>query len=97
MPDMPSMPKMPWSKEPARIKKKSPGMVDTMKASTKSGWNKTKRALDPTRLFNSEPKPAPKKTTTQSSEDGFFGSMFKPKEDKEIRTVNDFLSQPQPR
>lgn len=98
LPPMPTMPKMPWSGEPARIKKKSPGVMDSMKGTAKSGWNKTKRALDPTRMFNSDAKPAPKKTESKAADGGFFSGMFKSeKEDKEIRTVNDFLSQPQPR
>jgi hypothetical protein len=93
---MPKMPSMPWSKEPARIKKKSPGIMTSMNESAKAGWSKTKRALDPTRMFGEGNKPKSKPAAT-SSEPGFFGSMFQPKEEKEIRTVNDFLSQPQPR
>jgi hypothetical protein len=92
-----SMPKMPWSSEPARIKKKSPSTMSKVTQSTKEGWSKTTHALNPARLFNSDspPKPAPKPMSNQK-ETGFFGSLFGPKEEpKEIRTVNDFLNQPQ--
>ena len=92
----PTMPSMPWAEEPARIQKKQKSFVANMNNSAKSGWAKTKHALDPTKLFESDPK-RPKKSSAKQSE-GFFGGLFKPEEKpREIRTVNDFLSQPQPK
>jgi hypothetical protein len=99
-PSMPSMPSMPWGEEPARIQKKPKSVVANMNRSAKSGWNKTKNALNPANLFETDAKARPKttKSATSNADDGFFGKLFKPEEKpKEIRTVNDFLSQPQPR
>lgn|GEM_PF-1260101 len=92
-----TMPKMPWAGEPARIKKKSPSTMSKVNQSAKEGWSKTKRALDPTRMFKSDNKPqTPTKPMSNQNENGFFSGLFKPREEpKEIRTVNDFLNQPQ--
>lgn len=92
-----SMPKMPWSSEPARIKKKAPSPMSKMGQSAKEGWSKTTNALHPTRMFKSDnpPKTATRPMSNQT-DNGFFGNLFKPKEEpKEVRTVNDFLKQPQ--
>ena len=94
-----SWPKMPWSEEPARIKRKPANPMTKMNKSAKQGWQKTKKALDPSWMFKTEPKTEPKtQPMSNSSESGFFGRMMQPKEDPEkIKTVNDFLNQPQPR
>ena len=92
---LPPLPKMPWTVEPARIKKKTPSVMTTMNKSAKNSWEKTTRALDPSRMFEGDSKP---KSQAKSTSNGFLGGLFKPAEPpKEIHTVNDFLSQPQPR
>jgi hypothetical protein len=88
------MPSVPWSSEQPRLRKKSQGIVTDMNESAKRGWTKTKNALDPTRMFVSDPKPSP----PAKSEPGFWGTLFGSEQDKQdVRTVNDFLSQPHPR
>jgi hypothetical protein len=87
------MPSMPWSSEQPRIRKKSQGVMTDMNQSAKRGWAKTKSALDPSKMFVSDPNPAP-----QKSEPGFWDGLFGPsKSSEDVRTVNDFLSQPHPR
>lgn len=87
------MPSLPWSGEPPRIRKKSQGIIADMNQTAKRGWAKTKAALDPSQLFVSDAKPAPSK-----NKPGFWEGLFGPSEEKrEVRTVNDFLSQPHPR
>lgn len=88
-------PTMPWSTEPPRIKKKSQGMMSDMNQSAKRGWTKTKDALNPGRYFVSDPDPKPSKSASKNAEPGFWDNLFgtKPPE-KEVKTVNDFLSQP---
>jgi len=96
---LPTMPAMPWSEERPRIQKKSKSMISSMSSSAKNGWAKTKNALDPRGLFEADPKVKSKgtKSTGRDTEEGFFGGLFKPEEKpKEIKTVNDFLSQPHP-
>lgn len=97
---LPTMPAMPWSEERPRIQKKSKSIISNMNNSAKNGWAKTKNALDPRGLFEPDPKARTKvtKSSGKDSEEGFFGGLFEPeKKPKEIKTVNDFLSQPQPR
>jgi len=91
----PTMPAMPWTAEKPRIQKKSPSVMSNMTKSAKTGWSKTKSALDPTQIFGSDSKA--KKAPAKDSDKGIFGAMFKKEEPKEIHTVNDFLSQPHPR
>jgi len=87
------MPSLPWGGEPPRIRKKSQGLMADMNQSAKRGWAKTKSVLDPSQLFVSDPKPASSKSAP-----GFWEGLFGPSEEKrEVRTVNDFLSQPHPR
>ena len=96
---LPTMPAMPWSAERPRIQKKSKSIISNMNSSAKNGWAKTKNALDPRGLFEPDPKARPKmtKSSGKDTEEGFFGGLFKPEEKpKEIKTVNDFLSQPHP-
>lgn len=88
---------MPWSTEPPRIKKKSQGVMSDMNQSAKRGWTKTKDVLNPSRMFVSDPDPRPSKPASKNSEPGFWGSVFGTKTPKkEVKTVNDFLSQPLP-
>lgn len=90
-------PSMPWSTEPPRIKKKSQGVVSDMNQSAKRGWAKTKDVLNPSKMFVSDPDPRPSKTAPKSAEPGFWGSVFGSKASKtDVKTVNDFLSQPHP-
>lgn len=85
---------MPWS-EPPRIEKKSPGVMSGMNQSAKRGWAKTKNALNPGRMFVSDPAPRPSKMSSKNSEPGFWDGIFGPKTPKkEVKTVNDFLMQP---
>lgn len=90
------MPAMPWSGEPPRIRKKPQGMMSEMNQSAKRGWAKTKAVLNPlnpARMFVSDPKPASSKPKP-----GFWESIFGPAyAPQDVRTVNDFLSQPHPR
>ncbi len=92
------MPSMPWSKEPPRIqKKKSTNIMSAMNASTKRTWTRTKNALDPSRMF--EPSSRETKPISKTSENtGFFNGLFGgTDEPRDVRTVNDFLSLPQPK
>ena len=99
-----SWPKPPWSGEPARIKKKSPGMMSSANQAAKNGWNKTKNALNPAKMFPSSSKSSSSSSSSSSqpstisdeSKPGFFGGMFSKEEPKKINTVNDFLKQPMP-
>ncbi|HBJ38686.1 MAG TPA: hypothetical protein DDZ51_28830 [Planctomycetaceae bacterium] len=89
-------PSMPWT-EPPRIKKKSQGVMSDMNQSAKRGWTKTKDALNPSKIFVSDNAPKPSKASSKSTEPGFWGSVFGSKTpQKEVKTVNDFLSQPHP-
>jgi len=89
-------PTMPWS-EPPRIQKKSTGVMSGMNQSAKRGWTKTKDVLNPAKMFISDPDPRPSKASAKKSEPGFWGSVFGSKTpQKEVKTVNDFLSQPHP-
>lgn len=94
-------PSLPWSEEPPRIQKKTPSMMSSMNKTAKTGWEKTKRTLNPTRFFNSDSqtksKPQSSRSHSESSQGGFFSGIFKSDEPKQIKTVNDFLSQPHPR
>lgn len=92
-------PTMPWSQEPARIRKKSPSVLGQMNQSAKRGWVKTKETLSPSNLFtDSKPASAPRSKSKSQSEPGFWSSLFGPSQPtREVRTVNDFLSQPHPR
>ena len=88
---------MPWAGEPARIKKKAPSTMSKMNQSAKEGWNKTKRALDPTRMFKAkdDPSSSTQPMSNMSDRPSVMGGLFGPKpEPHEVRTVNDFLSQP---
>jgi len=90
-------PTMPWSTEPPRIKKKSQGVMSDMNQSAKRGWEKTKDTLNPSKMFISDADPKPSKSMKEKSEPGFWGSVFGSKPPKkEVKTVNDFLSQPHP-
>src|SRR5690606_19317905 len=87
------LPSLPWIGEPPGIRKKAQGLMADVNQSAKRGWAKTKAVLDPSRMFVSDPKPASSK-----SKPGFWGALFGPsEEEREVRTVNDFLSQPHPR
>ncbi len=97
------LPKPPWSSEPARIKKKSPGMMSSANQAAKNGWQKTKNALNPAKMFPSSSKSSSgsssssqPSTISDESKPGFFGGMFSKEEPKKINTVNDFLKQPMP-
>jgi hypothetical protein len=97
------MPSMPWTTEKPRIQKKAPSVMSNVNKSAKTTWTKTKRALDPTRMFPSSEKAKTPSTTShpassqsKESEGGYFSGLFRSEEPKEIRTVNDFLSQPTP-
>jgi len=93
-----SWPSMPWSSEPARIKKKSPGVMTQMNQSAKRGWTKTKEVLDPSRMFVSDPKTSQSKQAKKAkSEPGFWDSLFGPEEVKEDNSVNSFLKAPMPK
>jgi hypothetical protein len=71
--------------------------MSDMNQSAKRGWAKTKDVLNPGRIFVSDPDPKPSRMPTKKSEPGFWGSVFGPKTpEKEVKTVNDFLSQPYP-
>jgi hypothetical protein len=91
-----SWPSMPWSSEPARIKKKSPGVMTQMNQSAKRSWTKTKEVLDPSRMFVSDPKPSASKQA-KKSEPGFWDSLFGAEEVKEDNSVNSFLRAPMPK
>jgi len=84
-----------WSKTTGAAKQ---GWSKTT-GTAKDGWSKTKNALNPARLFNADsPGDTPTQPMSNQSQTGVFGNMFKPQEkDEGVRTVNDFLSQPQPR
>ncbi len=89
-------PSMPGS-EPPRIKKKSQGVMSDMNQAAKRGWTKTKDVLNPSKMFVSDPDPRPSKSSAKNSEPGFWSSVFGSKPPKkEVKTVNDFLSQPHP-
>ncbi len=94
-----SWPSMPWTAEKPRIQKKTPSVMSSMNKSAKSGFAKTKRALDPTRMFSSsekEQRPSSSSRSTQA-DGGYFSGLFKSDEPTEIHTANDFLSLPRPR
>ena len=92
-------PSLPWSEEPPRIQKKTPSMMSSMNKSAKTSWAKTKRTLDPTRLFDlgKDTQTSDGRAQKPSTSGGFFSGLFTTEEPKQIRTVNDFLSQPHPR
>lgn len=92
-------PKLPgFSSTPARRPgPQKPSMLTKMTRGTKNAMSKTYDALTP--WDNNKPKkPATNMNYSNSKSDssgGFFG-WFSPKEEPEIRTVNDFLIQPRP-
>lgn len=93
-----SLPAPPWSSEPSRLRKKSPGLLTEMNQSARRGWAQTKSVLDPSKMFIAAPKPSPPKPTTKSSgSGGFWGRLFgTAPAANEIRTTDDFLRQPRP-
>lgn len=92
-----NMPTMPWSKAKAPARKKSPGMMNQISKSAQQSWSKTKKTLNPARMMPAESKPT-STSTSKRSEDGFFSGLFggEKKPEKDVKTVNDFLSQPKP-
>lgn len=90
----------PWksdSKPKAKSSKTNGSMIGRMGRTTKKWWS---NSLDFVNPFNDAPKPkqpngyAPQNNTKKTG-GGLFGWMA-PEEDKEIRSVNDFLSLPMP-
>ena len=93
-----SWPSPPWASEPPVVKKKSPSVLTRINRSARSGWNKTRRTLSPTRLFTGNAgSPQKSKPSAGQAEPGFWRSLLGGNRGQDdVHSVTDFLAQPRP-
>ncbi len=79
-----------WQKISTGTKKVATGTVDVLTLKPiRDKWATDKTPKRDSAGYNIQPK--------KKSESSWFGSWFKPKEEKKIKTVGDWMAQPQPR
>ncbi len=78
-----------WQKFSSGTKKVATGTVDVLTLKPiRDKWSTDKTPKKTSAGYNAQPK---------KSNSSWFGSWFKPKEEKQIKTVGDWMAQPQPR
>lgn len=79
-----------WQKITSGTKKVATGTVDVLTLKPlRDKWSADKTPKKTSAGYNVQPK--------KSSNSSWLGSMFKPKEEKKIKTVGDWMAQPAPR
>lgn len=93
------LPEWKWpgqAKKSPVLQQKSGGIWSGMTSAVQRGWRTTKRTLDPTG-GQSQPQRGRTDGRTQDKQESFWSGLWPQRQEpKQIKTANDFLSQPMP-